>query len=271
MYYGDRMKNLLAQLDDDELEAIWTSHLKLKVSEESFDRAEKQQRVVLVSREWRSAHGHTVMNVLRRGRELPWRRILIDVADKLKPGVGWTKYRMSGRCRDEVIERQILRFFDERVKKKWESMSEEKRQEFARDLNTRLKNTTEIAAALKDKTALHAITVSLLDSGISAGLIVGGGALMIAQATLPGAIASVFAGLLAQIGFTVVVSLLGWMAGVKIALSGGAATLGGVIIGLPVLLVAITHSIMSTSYRKTIPATLAVLTSIELRKQFGGV
>lgn len=39
----------------------------------------------------------------RSDHELPWKRILIDVADNLNPGVGWTDFRMDDGRAEEAI------------------------------------------------------------------------------------------------------------------------------------------------------------------------
>jgi uncharacterized protein YaaW (UPF0174 family) len=70
-----------------------------------------------------------------------------------------------------------------------------------------------------------------------------------------------------QIGLWIVVRIFGWWSGAQLVSGGGAAVIGGVLVSAPALIAFIANALMSTSYRKTIPATLSLLCAHEMRKQ----
>jgi len=84
MPYDDRLFKLLGQLDARELQGIWEVALKCKPGHEDFALGTREWQVACISEEWRAVHGHTMWNIRRGKHEMPWKRILIDVADKLK-------------------------------------------------------------------------------------------------------------------------------------------------------------------------------------------
>ena len=94
---------LLSEIDDNELANIWTKCLRMKPDDEFFGEGSKDHKVIVISKEWRAIHGHTLVNRFRSDHELPWKRILIDVADNLNPGVGWTDFRMDDGRAEEAI------------------------------------------------------------------------------------------------------------------------------------------------------------------------
>lgn len=115
MPYNDRLFQLLRALDDGELRAIWTTALQCRATDEEFDTVPHETKVDLVSAKWRAVHGHALAN-LRRGRHaLPWKRILVDVADKLKPGLGWTDYNMDHAISEPELEEVIVGYVDGRA------------------------------------------------------------------------------------------------------------------------------------------------------------
>ena len=138
MPYNDRLFTLLRELDDAELESIWVKALRRELDDEEFSAVPRELRIDLISREWRAVHGHTLVNIARRSHELPWKRILIDVADKMKPGWGWSSFKMDDESSEEEIEHAILEYFDERVKAAWAAMKEEERTAMADRLNAEL-------------------------------------------------------------------------------------------------------------------------------------
>ncbi|WP_290891390.1 hypothetical protein [Arenimonas sp.] len=138
MPYNDRLFQLLQALDDAELESIWVSALRCKPDDQEFQVVSHEMKVALVSAEWRAVHGHTLRNLGRRDHQLPWKRILIDVADKLNPGWKWTPYKMDDSAQEEDIERKILEFFDARTKVAWEAMGEKDKAKFADQVNAEM-------------------------------------------------------------------------------------------------------------------------------------
>src|SRR6266404_7232184 len=68
-----------------------------------------------ISKGYRRAAGHELPNIFREAHELPYRRILVDVADKLKPGLMWSDFTMTSRHPNMKIEDSILEFIAKRV------------------------------------------------------------------------------------------------------------------------------------------------------------
>lgn len=272
MPFNDRLFVLLSELEDQELEGIWAQALRCKPDYNDYASGSRDWRVACISAEWRAVHGHTLRNRLRSPHELPWKRILVDVADKLNPGWFWTGYRLGDNTREEEIEADILRMYDERARKMWENMPTEKRKELAQALNNELKAVSSEMGRVSKGIAARSVTVTSLGNGISAGLLTGGGALMLAQ----GAATTYFAGLvgggvLAQLGLWITVRILGKWAGLKLVLTGGAAQIGARFVYWPLAVVMTADLFMQTSYRKSIPATLILLSSHELRRQIAAL
>ena len=262
MPYDDRLFKLLGQLDARELQDIWEVALKCKPGHEDFALGTREWQVACISEEWRAVHGHTMWNIRRGKHEMPWKRILIDVADKLKPGWGWSDYRMGDEHSETQIEAMVLSYFDERAKA---AMTDEQRAKLATsldkelvDVNSQIGKTVRIASA-------KSITVASLGSGISAGLLTGAGAVTLAQGAGSFALGGALGGTLYQLGLWLVVRLFGAWTGVQLVASGGAAAVGGALLSAPAAVAFAANAMMSTSYRKTIPATLMLLTAHQLR------
>lgn len=152
---------LLSELDENELANIWTQCLRMKPEDEFFAEGSQDHKVIVISKEWRAVHGHTLANRFRSDHELPWKRILIDVADKLKPGLGWTDFRMDDGRSEEEIERQILEFFDQIMKERWEKMSEKERQEKGSTIDESLDHTDEVISAKASFAGLPPVPLAL--------------------------------------------------------------------------------------------------------------
>jgi len=127
MAFNDRLFTLLSALSDDELRRLWTECLRCKPEEDDFLSGSRDWRIACISKAWRAVHGHTLRNLARSPHELPWKRILIDVADRLEPGLGWTAYRLNDAHTEEEIEAAILRQYDTRVGPVWKSLTPEAR------------------------------------------------------------------------------------------------------------------------------------------------
>ncbi len=264
---NDRLYQLLSELDDSELKSIWTTCLGKKPVDENFERGNKGHKVIVISKEWRAVHGHTLRNRFRKDHDLPWKSILIDVADKMKPGLRWTEFKIDDHHTEEEIETAILVFFDELVQVYWKSLSEEDRQEMVIKINGLLDSDDEIVRAEGGRAGFTPVTISSLSTGIGTGLLAGGGALFLAQTTASGVIGGLLGGVLYQIGFSILIQAFGWWSGTQLVLGGGAAVIGGMLVSAPALIAVICNALMSTSYRKTIPATLSLLSAHEMRKQ----
>ena len=268
MENSDRLFTLLSELDDNELQSIWSNALQCVPGKDTFDNATHLQRVDLISMEWRAIHGHTLRNRFRAAHALPWKRILIDVADKLRPGWGWTSYRMEDAHTEEAIEADIRRMFDERIQGMWAKMSPTAKEKLALTLDGEFNAAASTLTRTGKIAGLRSITVSSLGSGISSGLLTGAGAYALAQGTTSLLVGGLLGGALYQLGLWLVVRLFGVWSGVQLVASGGVAAVGGALLSAPAAVIILANAVMSTSYRKTIPATMALLVAHELRRQF---
>jgi hypothetical protein len=94
MPYNDRLYQLLNDLDDSELEDLWVHGLQCKPDDAEFRALSHELKVDRISTEWRAVHGHLPRQLRWGTQSLSWKRMLIDVADKLNPvGAG----RPTGR------------------------------------------------------------------------------------------------------------------------------------------------------------------------------
>ena len=82
----------------------------------------------LISKKFRQAAGHSIMNLTRPAHSLQYKRILIDVADKLKMGPFWTSYKMDDNFSEIDIEEKIAEFANQRLEKAFKKMSTEQRE-----------------------------------------------------------------------------------------------------------------------------------------------
>jgi len=270
MPHNDRLITLLSALDDDELRPIWVDALRSDSDDHEYVAGTKQGRVRCISKEWRAVHGHTLRNRFRKDHELPWKRILIDVADKLHPWQYpfWTSFKMSDRHTEAEIEAVILRMHDDRIRQAWGKLTPAKQEELAQTLNAEFNATAAALGRTAQGAAARNITVTSLGSGIAAGLLTGAGALALAQGSASLVVGGLFGGALYQLGLWLVVRLFGVWSGAQLVAGGGAAAIGGALLSVPAAAVFVANALMTTSYRKTIPATLLLLSAHELRRQF---
>jgi uncharacterized protein YaaW (UPF0174 family) len=263
---NDRLLSLLAELNDQELEQIWVSALRCSLEKEAYSQGDRTHRIASISKEWRALHGHTLVNLTRSEHELPWKRILIDVADKLNPGFGWTQYRLDDAHSEADIEADILRMHDERARQAWDKLSPAKKEEMANALDQEM-NAAAVGLSKAGARATGSVNVASLGQGISAGLITGAGALTLAQGSGAALVGGLLGGPLYQLGLWVVVRVFGVWSGVQLVGSGTAAAVGGALVSAPAAVAFAANALMSTSYRKTIPATVSLLVAHELRRQ----
>lgn len=267
MLGNDRLFHLLSELDDSELKSLWTTCLRKKPEDEDFELGSKNHKIIVISKEWRAVHGHTLLNRFRNDHELPWKRILIDVADKLKPGWYWTEFKIDDHHAEEDIERAILVYLDDLVKAHWNKLSEAERQKIVSGINESLDHDARTIGKSGNQAGFVHVTVQSLSAAIGTGLIAGGGALLVAQATASGVIGGFFGGVLYQIGLWIIVRIVSWWSGAQLVSGGYVALIGGMIVSVPAIFAFAANALMSTSYRKTIPATLSLLCAHEMRKQ----
>ncbi len=267
MHSKDRLLILLNDLNDLELLSIWTKALRCKPDDKDYARGTHAARVRAISMEWRSVHGHTLMNLRRSSHELAWKRILVDVADKLHPGLGWTSYREDDHHTEQEIEQSIRRMYDESIQRMWAKMSPDARERMAQALDQELDAATASMMESSQVIGLRSVTVSSLTIGISAGLLSGAGALAIAQGTTSLIAGGLLGGVMHQIGLWLVIRVFGFWSGAQLAAGGGLAAVGGALLSAPAAAVIAAQAVMAPSYRKSIPATLMLLGFHEARRQ----
>lgn len=129
MPYDDRLFALLRGLDGDELRHIWVDCLQQCPKQKVFAQSSHELRVEWVSRVWRTEHGNFVRNVMRGEHALPWKQILIDVADKLRPGIGWTPYKLNDAHSEAELERVVLDMYDDRLGEDWPQLTPEQQRQ----------------------------------------------------------------------------------------------------------------------------------------------
>lgn len=263
----DRLFFLLKGLTDQELQNLWEQGLRCDPVHRAYSGSPRRVRIDLISREWRSAHGHSLFNLMRGPHELPWKRILIDVADQLHAGWGWTAHTMGDGTSEEVVEQHILALFDERMKAMWAKLDEDARAKLAHQIDIELAEQDRMTRQLADRQGTLHVTSASLGAGISAGLMTGAGALVIAQGSMSFIAGGLVGGVLAQLGAWLVVRLFGFWAGVEMAAGGGLAAVGGALASAPAAVAVAANMVMSTSYRKSIPTTLMLLCAHEQRRQ----
>ncbi|MDX1957602.1 MAG: hypothetical protein SFU98_03465 [Leptospiraceae bacterium] len=196
--------------------------LGLKSKEGGYD-------AVTISKEFREAGGHSFKNPFRDIHDLPYKNILIDVADKLKPGLGWTDYSANDKHKIEEIEAKVLEFILIRMELELNSLSN----------SDRKKKEEEIKESLKKSGYTQAQIGSFMS------VLAGGGAAigLASSATVSLFYSSFFA--------TMGAALFGVNTGL-LALTGTGI---GAVVGIPLL----AATLGNTAYRKTIPTTLAFI------------
>ena len=179
-----------------------------------------------ISKAYRKAASSTVRGWFRGDHDFEYKQILIDVADKLKPGVGWTKIELEDSNSEEDVERNINDFVLHRVDTELKKMSPEKREQKARELDAAFKREG-MAAATRTAVvgAVTAGTVSVLGANAAA-----------VAVFYSGVLASIWAGIFGPSLFFLIAS------------GAGLAALTTVPFALAIL--------DTPAYRKTVPATL---------------
>jgi hypothetical protein len=235
----DRLRVLLAALEESELEGIWTLALRCKPDADGFVAASRDRR--------------------------------IDCISKLNPGWRWTSFSMGDAHSEEAIEQAILRMYDERIRQMWAKMKPAKREKLAQALDAEFDRITESLNLAGVTIGLRSVTVTSLGHAISAGLLSGAGALALAQGAGSFLVGGLLGGVLYQLGLWIVVRLFGVWTGAQIVVGGSAATIGSVLVSAPAAAAFVANALMATSYRKTVPATLRLLTAHELRRQLANL
>lgn len=271
---GDLLMQRLLSLRVDDLKSVLVGGLRL--NETTLGSQRHADLAALCSAELRSAAGSSTVNITRGPHGFPYKQILIDVADKLMPGItplSWTKYRLKDVHEEEEIEQFILDLFEEQVRRWWQKLSDSKRKAFLRGINSVLLDDERLSREVKQGVTpfLKQQTIEqLIQTGLIAGL---------TQVSAGGALGIVGVSLVGHLGWVILVQTLGWMTGLKIAVFGiggygalgGAVTmLGSVTIGSAIALPGLVALVDGPAYRKTVPSIVMMLAKIKLNEN-GGV
>jgi hypothetical protein len=259
----DLLVQRLQSLCNDDLMSLLVGGLRL--DQAKLGELEHTDLVMRCSAELRRAAGSSTMNLARGSRELSYKQLLIDVADKIAPGItplSWTKYRRNDDHREEEIEQVILDFFEEQARRWWQKLPEPKRKEFVDGINTVLsgeKGATDPIA----KGTMPFLKQQGIENLIQGGLVGG-----LSKVASGGALGVVGVSVVGQLGWVILVQTVGWMAGLKIAIFGlggygalgGAVTvLGSTVIGGAVALPGMVVLVDGPAYRKTVPTVVMLL------------
>ena len=269
-YTHDLLSERLSALNEDDLKSLLVGGLRIKHGQ-VMD-LPHAALVHLCDDELRAAAGFTSLNMARRARKrsLPYKQILIDVADRLAPGVtplSWTAYRLRDAHGEEEIEQYILARFEERARDWWQKLPEDKRQQFVDGLNSVLAGAEQGTRAVRQG-AVPLLQQQAVENLIQAGLVSG-----LSKASAGGLLGIAGVSLLGQVGWLVLVQTLGWMAGLKIAVFGiggygafgGAVTfVGATAVGTAVALPGFLFLVDGPAYRKTVPTVVMLLAKTRL-------
>lgn len=204
----DYLFTKLGLLDEKSLKDLLVSGLRVSV--EKVDGLNREELVVLCSKELRSAAGSSIRNLLRDDHAFPYKQILIDVADRLADGftpLSWTEYRLDDTHTEEEIEETILKVFDERARKWWENQSPEIKQTFADGLNKTLdgENIDDVVNSGGVKTVL---TQQIIDNVFQYGVTFG-----LSKVSAVGLFGALGVSVVGHIGWLLIVQTLGFMTG----------------------------------------------------------
>jgi uncharacterized protein YaaW (UPF0174 family) len=253
----------LRSLNADDLKSLLAGGLR--IPERKLNGLQHEDLVILCSTELRSAAGSSTVNLTRKPHDFPYKQLLIDVADKLAPGItplSWTKYRLKDQHNEDEIEQAILDLFEERARKWWGNLSEKKRAEFVDGINSVLHGSELTTKPTKQGATPH-LQQQAIEQLIQTGLVAG-----LSKVTAGGALGVFGISLVGQLGWVILVQTLGWMAGLKIAVFGigGYGALGGAVtwlgtaaIGSAVALPGLVAMVDGPAYRKTVPTTIMLL------------
>lgn len=133
-----------------------------------------------ISREYRSAAGHSVGNIFREPHELPYKQILIDVAEKIKMVCGRLDLKIEDNNTEENIEDIISKLLKERVANQLSRLTKEEKEQKAKEFENELEQLRYSKEVIKNLSALivagaltGAVLTRLALIGTGVGLVVG--------------------------------------------------------------------------------------------------
>ncbi|MFW5444158.1 MAG: hypothetical protein ACKE51_07620 [Methylococcaceae bacterium] len=259
--HDDYLIRKLWSLSEDDIKTLLVGGLRLE--EENVRELLKEELVLLCSQELRAAAGSTIRGTFRGPHEFPYKQILIDVADKLKEGwtpLSWSKYHLDDEYSEQEIENDIVNLFEERSRKWWKSLSDEKKAEFTGDINATFSKAVEFGAKGSKKIF---VTQQILESLFQNGVIFGLG-----KMAGTGLLGTIGVSAVGQFGWVILIHTVGWITGLKIAVFGigGMGVLGGAVSFVGATAVSAALSIPGllmfadgAAYRKTVPTMLMLL------------
>jgi|GEM_PF-964635 len=262
--WEDQLFVKLRQLDDDSLNSLLISGLR--ISQKVLIGLNREGRILMCSKELRSAAGSSTRNLFRNDHEFPYKQILIDVADRLADGftpLQWTKFKLGDSHAEQEIEDAIIKVFEGRARKWWEKLSANKKKEFLGGLQSVLEG-EEIDKVNLSGGIKTLLTQQLIDSIIQNGVTLG-----LTQLSAPGLTGLLGVSIVGHIGWLILVQTLGFMTGVNIALfgiggmgtfGGAVSFLGGTAVGGVLSVPSILLVMDGAAYRKTIPSVIMLLT-----------
>ena len=260
----------LASLNEADLKSLLVGGLRMRQGRVAG--LSHPDLVELTSAGLRSAAGSTTVNVLRRrgAHDFPYKQLLIDVADKLSPGItplSWTGYRLQDEHPEEEIEQFVLELFEERARKWWHKLPDKKREEFVGGINSVLGGDEHSKLPLS-KGVAPLVRQQAIEQLIQGGLVTG-----LSKVSAGGLLGVAGISVIGQMGWLILVQTVGWMAGLKIAVfgiggygaMGGAVTvLGASAVGAAVAVPGLVLMFDSPAYRKTVPTTVMLLAKTRL-------
>jgi hypothetical protein len=260
----DVLMRRLRKLKVGDLRTILTGGLR--VDEKAVCNLKKEELVLFCSKELRSAAGSTTKNRFRGDHDLPYKQILIDVADKLSPGhtpLSWTDYKLGDDHNESEIEDAIARRFEDLAKEWWANLSETAKDEFVKGINDVMGGSAEVRDVLSSGVVGTIVKQQVVETIIQAGIMQG-----LTKVAAGGVLGALGASVVSQVGWTILLQTVGWMGGVKIAVFGiaGYGALGAAVTGVGSAAIGGALSIPGLlwladgpAYRKTIPTVVMLI------------
>lgn len=245
---NDRLFHLLKQLEKPDLILLLKNGLKSEYRH--LERYSCEYLTSLISKELRTAAGHSVANLFRDRHDFPYKQILVDVANKLTEGYfSRSGFRLDDNHSEEEIEKKIIRLFESRTKKWWEGLEGSEKEKIVHQINQSID--ANIIRSVSSGTLTNRITEKMLDGLIARGLV------------------GFFGGtLLASVQWMVIINTIVSMAGMQILVGAGGATLGMLGLsgaGVVALVPGVVLSLTNTNYKKTIPTVVMLLSKIYMK------
>lgn len=260
----DVLMRRLRRLKVSDLRTILTGGLR--VDEKAVSTLKKKELVLLWSKELRAAAGSSTLSPFRGDHDLPYKQILIDVADKLSPGhtpLSWTDYKLEDDHSESEIEKAIASRFEDLAKEWWASLSETAKDEFVKGINDVMGGSAEVREVLNSGVVGTIVKQQVVETIIQAGIMQG-----LTKVAAGGVLGALGASVVSQVGWTILLQTVGWMGGVKIAVFGiaGYGALGAAVTGVGSAAIGGALSIPGLlwladgpAYRKTIPTVVMLI------------